>query len=627
MNKRRLVSSTGLTLAAILSVGIIILANATLTSYRLDLTQNKLFTLSQGTVNILHSLKEPISLDFYFSRQNLVDFPQLMNYAGRVRDLLQEYAALSDGKIKLTVIEPEPFSDAEDQAVASGLRGIATNSAGDRAYLGLVGTNSTDDEQTIPFFEPSREASLEYDITKLIYKLAHPSKNVVGVISSLPLFGSADAEGKSKPWAIVPAMKEFFDVKNLGTKVDHIEKDVNVLMVVHPKKLSDQTLYAIDQFLLGGGKAMIFVDPFAQSDKAKRNPNNPYAMPDISSNLQPLFKTWGIKLVKDKIAGDAKAAMRVRTRGPRGPGTASYLPWLKLDKANLDQKDFATSELQTINMATAGILEKDKGASIKFTPLIQTSKDSMMLNRDLILFQHDPNVIMDNFKSGDKRLVLAARLSGKVKSAYPKGPPPSGKDDKSKTADSGDSNGKQLKEGNLNVIVVADTDILANMFWTRNRSYFGVNVPQTIADNGKFVINSLQNLLGNTDLISLRSRGNYERPFVVVENIRRKAEQQFHEREEQLQAKLKQTEQKIAQLQKKGGGGNMILSPEEQKEIDQFRHERLKTRKQLREVQHDLQKDIEHLGTVLKFINIGLVPLLIALLAVAAGLYRHRKRV
>lgn len=627
MNKRRLVSSTGLILAAVLSVGIIILANATLTSYRLDLTQNKLFTLSQGTVNILHSLKEPISLDFYFSRQNLVDFPQLMNYAGRVRDLLQEYAALSDGKIKLTVIEPEPFSDAEDQAVASGLRGIATNSAGDRAYLGLVGTNSTDDEDTIPFFEPSREASLEYDITKLIYKLAHPSKNVVGVISDLPLFGTTGAEGKSKPWAIVPAMKEFFDVKNLGTKVDHIEKDVNVLMVVHPKKLSDQTLYAIDQFLLGGGKAMIFVDPFAQNDKAKRNPNNPYAMPDISSDLQPLFKTWGIKLVKDKIAGDAKAAMRVRTRGPRGPGTATYLPWLKLDQSDLNRKDFATSELQTINMATAGILEKDKGATINFTPLIQTSKDSMMLNRDLILFQHDPNVIMDNFKSGNKRLVLAARLSGKVKSAYPDGPPPSGKDDKSNKTNSGDSNGKQLKEGNLNAIVVADTDILADMFWTRSQNYFGVNIPQTIADNGKFVINSLQNLLGNTDLISLRSRGDYERPFVVVENIRRKAENQFREREQQLQSKLKQTEQKIAQLQKQGGGGNMILSPAQQKEIDQFRQDRLKTRKQLREVQHDLQKDIEHLGTVLKFINIGLVPLLIAVLAVAAGLFRHRKRV
>ena len=615
MNKRRIISSTGLTLAAVLSVGIIILANATLTSYRLDLTQNKLFTLSKGTINILHSLKEPISLDFYFSRQNLVDFPQLMNYAGRVRDLLQEYAALSDGKIKLTVIEPEPFSDEEDQAVASGLRGIATNSAGDRAYLGLVGTNSTDDEQTIPFFEPNREASLEYDITKLIYKLAHPNKNVVGVISDLPLFGTATEKSRSKPWAIVPAMKEFFDVKNLGTDVDHIEKDVNVLMVVHPKKLSDKTLYAIDQFLLGGGKAMIFVDPFAEHDEAKRNPNNPYAMPEISSDLQPLFKTWGIKMVKDKIAGDAKAAMRVQTRGPRGPGTATYLPWLKLGPSNFNRKDFATSELQNINMATAGILEKDKGATINFTPLIQTSKDSMMLNRDLILFQHDPNVIMDNFKSGDKRLVLAARLSGKVKTAFPKGPSDFG------------GNGKQIMEGDLNAIVVADTDILADMFWTRSQNYFGVDIPQTIADNGKFVINSLQNLLGNTDLISLRSRGDYERPFVVVESIRRKAEQQFREREQQLQSKLKQTEQKIAQLQKQGGGGNMILSPEEQKEIDQFRQDRLKTRKQLREVQHDLQKDIEHLGTVLKFINIGLVPLLIAVLALAAGLFRHRKRV
>ena len=621
MNQRRIISSTGLILAAILAVGVIILANTTLTSERLDLTQNKLFTLSQGTVNIIKSLDEPISLNFYFSRKTLVDFPQLMTYASRVRDLLGEYAALSNGKIKLTVIEPEPFSEAEDDAVANGLRGISVNTAGDRAYLGLVGTNSTDDKETIPFFQVSREASLEYDITKLIYNLAHPDKRVVGIISSLPLFGAKTAEGESQPWAIVDAMKEFFEVKDLGTDVKKIS-GVNVLMVVHPKDLSDQTLYAIDQYVLGGGKAMIFVDPLAEHDKTKPDPEHPYTLPKMDSYMKTLFDAWGIDMMNQKVAGDANAAMRVQTRGPRGPQSTTYLPWLKLDKANLNQKDFATSELQTINMATAGILEKKKDATVTFTPLIQTSKDSMPVERDLILFQRNPNIIMDNFKAGGKKLVLAARLSGKVKTAFPDGPPPSGKDDK---GDKGTT--PSLKEGEINAIVVADTDMLADMFWTRKQSFFGVDIPQTIADNGKFVVNSLENLSGNTDLISLRSRGDYERPFVVVEKIRRQAEEQFREREQQLQAKLKETEQKIAQLQKQGTGGNVILSPEQQAEIERFRQDQITTRKELRAVQHNLQKDIEHLGSVLKFINIGLAPLLIALLAIAAGLYRHRKRV
>jgi ABC-type uncharacterized transport system involved in gliding motility auxiliary subunit len=254
--------------------------------------------------------------------------------------------------------------------------------------------------------------------------------------------------------------------------------------------------------------------------------------------------------------------------------------------------------------------------------LIETSKDSMPVERDLILFQRDPNIIMNNFKAGGKQLVLAARLSGKVKTAFPDGPPPAGKNNKSET-----SKTPEIKEGDINAIVVADTDILADMFWTRKQSFFGVDIPQTIADNGKFVVNSLENLSGDTDLISLRSRGEYERPFVVVEKIRRKAEDQFREREQQLQNKLKETEQKIAQLQKQGTGGNVILSPEQQSEIDRFRQDQITTRKELRAVQHNLQKDIEHLGSVLKFINIGLAPLLIALLAIAAGLYRHRKRV
>ncbi|MEX2524558.1 MAG: Gldg family protein [Gammaproteobacteria bacterium] len=616
MNQRRLISSTGLLLAALLALGVIILVNTTLTSFRLDLTENKLFTLSDGTINIVRSLDEPVTLDFYFSRGLLTDYPQLMNYATRVRDLLEEYAARSGGKLELNVIEPEPFSEAEDEAVANGLNGIAVNQAGNRAYLGLVGTNSTDDKEVIPFFKTDEAASLEYDVTKLIYNLANPDKRSVGIISSLPLFGGEESE----PWAILEPIGEFFQVEDLGANVERI-RGIDVLMVVHPKDLDTQTEYAIDQFLLNGGRAIFFVDPLAEQDDAQPDPDNPQVLPDMDSDPEALFETWGVEMVDQKLAADINAAMRVQTRGARGPQEIDYLPWLKLDESNLSREDFATSELKLIHMATAGILRTLEDAAVTMTPLIRTSTEAMMLERDLILFQRDPSVIRSNFESGGERLTLAARLSGTVPSSFPNGPPA---DDAGETVE---TDAEHVAEGELNAIVVADTDILADMFWTRPQRMFGIDVPQVIADNGDFVVNSLENLSGNTDLISLRSRGDYERPFKVVEEIRRKAEEQFRAREQELQAKLEETERKIMELQREGTGGDAILTQKQTEEIERFRQEQLQTRKELRAVQHELQKNIERLGNRLKFINIGLIPLLIGIIAVITGIIRRRRYV
>ncbi len=622
MRQRRIVSSTGLGLAAVLAVSVIIIVNALFTSDRLDLTENHLFTLSKGTLNILHSLKEPITLNFYYSRSMMSDYPQLRNYASRVRDLLGEYQAKSNGKVTLNVISPEPFSDAEDDAVAAGLKGITVNQAGDRAYFGLVGTNSTDDQQTIPFFDLSRQEALEYDVTKLIYNLAHPNKRVVGIISSLPLFGDPDSQ-HPKPWTIVDALRQNFKVKDLGLNPQTISSDINVLMVVHPKKLKARTEYAIDQYLLKGGKAMLFVDPLAEQDRTRPDPAHPYVLPQLSSNMKFLFDAWGIKMLKNKIAGDINAAMQVQTNTPKGPEQATYLPWLHLDSSNFNHHDFTVSQLQDINMATAGILEQEKNSPVKFTPLIQTSKASMPLERDLILFQHDPNVIMSNFKPDGKKLTLAARISGHVKTAFPNGPPISDPKEQKKVA------ATQVKQGHINAIVVADTDILADMFWVRKQNMFGIDVPRSIADNGDFIVNAVENLSGSNDLISLRSRGEYSRPFTVVEKIQRDAQKQFHDQEQKLQAKLHQTEEKLQNLQKKGTGRNgheVILSSQEKKEIERFRQDQIETRKQLRHVQHELRKNIERLGTELKFINIGLMPLIITLLALLAAFFRSRKQ-
>lgn len=620
MKYKHLLSGSGILLAAVLAVALITISNNLFTGVRLDLTENRLFTLSPGSVNIITTLDEPISLDFYVSRKTMADFPQLVNYANRVRDLLEEYTAKSGGKIELSVIEPEPFSEEEDQAVASGLNGVSVNAAGDRAYLGLVGVNSTDDEAIIPFFQASREDALEYDITKLVYNLANPEKRVIGVMSGLPLFGDP-AQGIPDRWAILDVMEEFFEVRNIGQNSDFIDEDVDVLMVVHPKNFTEQALFAIDQYLLRGGHAMLFVDPLAEGDNAEPDPANPYVMPEMSSNLNIMLEGWGLEVGTSEIAADINLAMRVQTQGARGPQESNYLPWLRLEADNLDRQDFSTSELNLIHMGTAGVIDLKEDATVEFAPLIQTTADSMRMQRDLIFFQRDPNVMLSNFESGNNPLVLAARISGTVPSAYPDGLLTEDEDDETVPVED------IIKEGRVDVVLVGDTDILADHFWIRMQNFFGVQIPQSIANNGDFVINTLDNLAGNTDLISLRSRGEFSRPFTVVEQIRRDAEAQFREQEQELQTRLEETEQKIAQLQQEGGESALLLTEEQAAEIEKFRLEQIRTRKELRAVQHELQKNIERLGTQLKFINIGLIPLIIALLALVAGIQRARRKV
>ena len=618
MKYKRLLSGSGILLAATLAVALITLSNNLFTGVRLDLTDNRLFTLSQGSINIITTLDEPVNLDFYLSRKTMADFPQLVNYANRVRDLLEEYEAKSDGKIRLSVIEPEPFSEEEDQAVASGLNGVSVNAAGDRAYFGLVGVNSTDDEAIIPFFQASRENALEYDVTKLIYNLANPDKRVIGVMSGLPLFGDP-ARGIRERWAIIDVMEEFFEVRNIGSNTDNLDEDVDVLMVVHPKNFSEQALFAIDRFLLRGGHAMLFVDPLAEGDNVEPDPANPYVMPDLSSNLNVMLEGWGLAVDTGKIAADLNLAMRVQTQGARGPQETDYLPWLQLGEQNLNREDFSTSELSQIHLGTAGIIETGEDATAEVTPLLQTTANAMKMERDLVFFQRDPNVMLANFEAENTALTLAARISGVVPSAYPDGLP--GADDEDEDAAATEAT---IREGRIDVVLVGDTDILADHFWIRMQNFFGVQIPQSIANNGDFVINTLDNLAGNTDLISLRSRGEFSRPFTVVERIRRDAEARFREQEQELQSRLEETEQNIARLQREGGEGALLLSPEQADEIEKFRLEQLKTRKELRAVQHELQKNIERLGTQLKFINIGLIPLVIALLALVAGLRRAR---
>ncbi len=625
MNKT-LVTGTGLVVALALFLTVNIISNQSLTSLRLDLTENKLYTLSAGSRNILAQLLEPVTIRLYFSSKEFASIPQLLNYGKRVRDMLDEYAAAGQGKVKLQVIDPEPFSEAEDEAVSFGVRPVPLSAGGGQGYLGVVGTNATDDVQLLPLLSPEREDALEYELTKMIYSLAHPKKRVLGVISTLPVLAPPPdpmtGQQRAQDWTSFVLLKELYDIKEMTPEVTAIDKDIDTLIVVHPKELPAATLYAIDQFVLKGGKAMIFVDPLAEQDRAQPDPERPGVPPKLDSNLEPLFAKWGIKFASDKVVGDPTIAVRVSFRTPRGVQQVEYLPWLQLQGNALNHDDFITNELNSVNIGSAGALETIADSKLKVVPLLQTDSSSGLIDRDSIIFVRDPAGLLENFKSDGQRHILAMRISGDALSAFPEGRPASA-EQKNETPD---ADFVASSKAGINVIVVADTDLLADRFWVRFSSFGDMRMPEPFGNNGDFLINSIDNLGGNDDLISLRSRGQYTRPFKIVQQIQRDAEAQFRDRQRALQDKLTETEKKLSELQGEHSGKEMILTPAQKTEIETFRDEQLKTRKELRAVQHELDANIEGLGSKLKFINTALVPLLITVLAIAMSLFAARSR-
>jgi ABC-type uncharacterized transport system involved in gliding motility auxiliary subunit len=633
---RRAIAVAALVCIALLLISANIVIGRWFTA-RLDLTADKLYTLSPGTFHTIAEIDEPITLRLYYSKQLGDEVPAYGVYAQRVRELLDQYVAAADGKIRLETYNPQPFSDVEDRAVAFCLQAVPLDSEGDQVYFGLAATNSTDDQQVIPFFSPERERFLEYDLTKLVHSLAVPTRTVVGLISTLPLQGDMTAmmQGRpSRPMAVIDQLQQFDKVEPLDADIDVIPADVDVLMLVHPQNLPPKTLFAIDQFVLRGGKALIFVDPHSELQAAQPSQASAPGAP-TSSNLTPLFKAWGFEMLPNIVAGDRRDAQQVGVPvAGRGEEPLDYIAWLDLKAANINRDDMITADLSHITMASAGILEPLPGATTNFEPLIATSPDSTEIPADKLSGLPDVAGLLANFKPDGKRYVLAAHVTGAAKTAFPNGPPqpaaPSAATPGApKPAEGSPRSGNWLKQSEhpINVVVVADTDILDDRVWVQSQDFFGQRVVVPIANNGDFVADAVDVLAGGEDLVGLRSRGTAARPFTVVDRLQREAQARYSAEEHALQQKLKATEAKLADLTGKDETDTPAnLSPEQTKAIAQFRADMLQTRRQLRDVQAALRSDIQRLKGGLEFLDIALVPIIVAVVAVIVGAVRLRSR-
>lgn len=608
--KRVMYSGAGLLLLALAFLAFNAFSSLVFTDARLDLTEQKLYTISDGTESILESLDTPIELNFFYSDNATKELVGLRNYARRIEELLRAYEREAGGKLTLKVIDPEPFSEDEDRAAELGLQAVPLNQGGDKVYFGLAGTNAEGQTQSIPFFALDQEEFLEYEVSRLVQSLASAQMPVVGILSGLPLAGGFDmrTQQATPPWMVLENIRQLFHVESLKRDIDMIPANVSVLMLVHPKDLPEQTLYAIDQFVMRGGKLLAFVDPLSEADPGMGIGPGEFGE-GRASDLDPLFEAWGVRMPSGQVVADASYAMSVGVGAERRP--VRHPGWLSLPQGTMDNDDVTTASLESLTMATSGFLEPLEDATTQFLPLIQSSSFAMPMDSERFATLENPGELLRDLEPTGERYTLAARIQGSAKSAYPDG-----------------IEGRQdgLKEAaNINVIAVADSDVLSDRMWVQVQDFFGQRMPQPWADNGTFVVNALDNLSGSDALISVRSRGRFARPFVVVEELQRQAENRFREKEQLLQQRLEATEAQLAELQGPDADGAVELSAEQQSALQGYMQEKLRIRKELREVRYQLNADIDGLGRVLKFFNIALVPLALTLGVLLAWLWRRRR--
>ena len=647
--QRGLFARLALVLLAVLFLAGVTLSDRLLRHARLDLTEEGAFTLAEDSRRVASSIDEPIVLRFYFSSRIAREIPQVGAYARHVRDLLEEFAAISDGKIELQVFDPEPFTDAEDRADAFGLQGLPVDRTGERVFFGLAGTNSTDDVELIPFFDEARERDLEYDIARIVHSLANPERPAVGLITGLPIAGSPMSQtgrGQNDAWTIYNLLLASVDVRQIISTATSVSEEIDVVVLVHPKRLTDETLYALDQFVLRGGKLLVFVDPHSEGE-AQHPDNLRRGMPPggFASNLGRLFEAWGIEVPAGELAGDAGLASRVQVpdRSRTRLMAVDYPLWLGIDRRGISRVDSVSAELSLLNIASPGHIRLLESAGATVTPLVTTSKDGGTVPVSLLQGPVDPLAVLHAFKPAEEPLVLAARLSGEVESAFPDGPPePKAKDGEERAADGEKAEPDEearaaweaLKASHLarsaapmDVIAVADVDLLADPMWMVEGTMGDGRTGQAVADNAAFFLNAVENMTGRDDLVSLRSRGSFQRPFTLVEDIRRQAESKHRAKEKELLDRLEEALRRLNQLERDPSAeGQVVLTTAQTGSLKTLRADVIRLRRELRDVQHRLRRDVEALTSWLELVNIALVPALVAVFAVAVAYARRARR-
>ncbi len=624
----RRISSSLIGVLAVLAilVGINVLAETRLGRVQLDLTQQKLYTLNDGTRKILGGLKDPVTLRLYYSRALGGRIPVYGAYSDRVREMLREYASVAAGKIKLAFFDPEPFSDTEDRALAYGLQGVPLDQGGEQVYFGLAASNLLDDERTIPFFQPERERFLEFDLTKLVYELSNPKRPVMGVLSSLPLDGDPrmmmmmrQNPGAGAPWVSMLQLRQSFTVKNVQPDVQAIDPEIQVLLVTHAQKLPQTALYAIDQFVMRGGRLMAMVDPHSEGQASAPNQTG-QPVSETSSELKTLFDAWGVDYDEKALVGDISGAWRVRANATDRVQAVDYVAWFNI-RDGINHDDPATADLSQVTVASSGYLRKKAGADIAFTPLLTASAKAGPLAVDQVKTFPDPGKILGTFKAEGGPYVIAARVRGILKSAFA-GPPESA----NRPANFPAHIAQTASPANL--VLAADSDILADRFWVRVQDFFGQQEATPFSDNGPFVANLIGTLAGGDALIGLRSRGSALRPFDLIDGMQRDAEARYRQTERELQAHLDETQKKLTTLRTGRGeqGANAVISEQQRVAIDDLRKDVTATRVKLRTVQLELRREIIGLESRLRLLNIAAVPVVLTLLSIGLGIARRRRR-
>lgn len=631
MTKHKILSSAGSVTGVFIVFGIVILVNiivSGLPSMRIDLTAESLYTLSSNTKTMLGDLERDVALKFYFSRSAEGTPIPVKQYAQRIQDLLGEYETHGRGRVRLEVYDPEPDSDEEEWAQKYGLRAQGLGPFGGAGlYLGIAAVSGTQ-EAAIPFLAPSAEPQLEYLLTRLIHEVSQTERPVIGIMTPLPVMGTPQMpfrqpQGPQAPkWAVISDIERLYEVREVSPTSEEIPTDLETLLVLHPKELSDKTLFALDQFVLRGGRLLAFMDAMclAEQESQPQQPNQ-FGMMGNASDLNKLTRAWGLELRPGKLMGDPGAATAI-SAGPSGQAQES-ISWLSLRGDRVNREDVATASLEFVMMPFAGALSGEPAEGLTMTALVTPSDQAGLVDSFSAM---GPSSAARRDLQRESGLLLGARLQGNFKTAFPAGPP------EEESAETDEEEAEETpdflteSDGKGAVILVTDVDMLYDRFAVRNMSFLGQTMMQPVNDNLNFALNLIEQMAGSEALIGLRSRGTYERPFTRVIELQQTAQARWQNEELSLQQELQDAQARINELQTgKDQDQRFILSPAQADEIEKFNEKVFETRQQLKEVRKNLRKDIEALGLKLKFINIAAVPLLVGAFGIVRGL-RRRKR-